>query len=579
MNKDREKKRKVAKQKRIESSKKMTLASCFVKASNPDLEPPSGDAEEMVGESKSENVVRCDTDIKAVFGDIPGLEIDEEFLRMTFDEQLKAAQRAASDISQKAAAGDDMTVINTEEDVRFGTHGWKNRYYRAKFKVEFDPKNPPTIINTLFHEYVRGLCWVMLYYYQGCSSWSWFFPFHYAPMASDLAGLGDYRIKFDLGQPFRPYGQLMGVLPAASSHALPPAYRKLMSSPDSPIIDFYPTDFRLDLNGKKFQWQAVTLLPFCDQKRLLEAIEPLWDTLTDDQKRMNSFGKTYVFVNAHHPLARTMISLNVECKDLPVEEQKNNNKKINVQESQGMGGYLESYADVMMPGDDVHSYTGKNHTVKNCQVISCVYDLPDFKPHVTCLLPGVEPHKPVLSAKDFDLMRNGRRFGKPRQKRMRRNHSHNDHNRTWGHQRGYQEGNYRGSQRKRLEDDYQHCSGEKVSYQQAQRGPSMVINESKKRGSLFITGQPRSYFDEAPTEQSSMRSVNAPNSHSTQVNYWQKRSNSRYEATTAQNHNWGYVHPPSIYQNNPNFHKGASGGWPRRTHRGKNQQKRKRGFY
>ena len=45
-----------------------------------------------------------------------------------------------------------------------------------------------------------------------------------------------------------------------------------MWDPNSPILDFYPTEFESDLNGKKQEWEAVVKVPFIDEARLLKAM-------------------------------------------------------------------------------------------------------------------------------------------------------------------------------------------------------------------------------------------------------------------------------------------------------------------
>ena len=99
--------------------------------------------------------------------------------------------------------------------------------------------------------YVTAIQWNLYYYYEGCSSWGWFYPEHYAPYASDIRGFKDMKIEFEMGKPFLPFQQLLAVLPPYSKKHLPQAYHNLMTLPTSPIIDFYPTNFDLDLNGKQ----------------------------------------------------------------------------------------------------------------------------------------------------------------------------------------------------------------------------------------------------------------------------------------------------------------------------------------
>merc|ERR1711892_1345806 len=154
---------------------------------------------------------------------------------------------------------------DAEDEVRLYEDGWKERYFRTKFDVSADDSE---FRRKVVASYVEGLAWVLSYYYQGVQDWSWYYPFHYAPFASDFTDLTAIEIKWDrAARPRKPLEQLMCVFPAASGQFLPKTWHTLMKNPESQIIDMYPTDFAVDMNGKKFEWMGVVLLPFLDDER------------------------------------------------------------------------------------------------------------------------------------------------------------------------------------------------------------------------------------------------------------------------------------------------------------------------
>ncbi|XP_068209934.1 5'-3' exoribonuclease 1-like isoform X1 [Palaemon carinicauda] len=192
--------------------------------------------------------------------------------------------------SQAGLFGDDDEEEGWEEDEEFRQH--KREYYMTKMNYE---NVDADVLVEQATCYVRGIQWILNYYYNGICSWSWYYPYHYAPYVSDIRGFSDLKLHYDMGKPFLPYEQLLAVLPPLSKKHLPEAYQGLMTKEDSPLKEYYPDTFQTDLNGKQQDWEAVVLIPFIDEKRLLDAMAPCNEKLTEGQKLRNIHGPMYVY--------------------------------------------------------------------------------------------------------------------------------------------------------------------------------------------------------------------------------------------------------------------------------------------
>jgi 5'-3' exoribonuclease 1 len=51
---------------------------------------------------------------------------------------------------------------------------WRREYYKRKFKIDVDDS---VKMNELLLHYTEAITWVYQYYFKGCSSWGWYYPY------------------------------------------------------------------------------------------------------------------------------------------------------------------------------------------------------------------------------------------------------------------------------------------------------------------------------------------------------------------------------------------------------------------
>ena len=88
------------------------------------------------------------------------------------------------------------------DPVRLGEAGWKGRYYQTKMSANDETAGRSSAAwSPNASEAYTGCC----RYCCGLLAGDWYYPYHYAPFATDLVNLHEISTEFDLGEPFRPF--------------------------------------------------------------------------------------------------------------------------------------------------------------------------------------------------------------------------------------------------------------------------------------------------------------------------------------------------------------------------------------
>ncbi|CAM0147036.1 unnamed protein product [Urochloa decumbens] len=297
---------------------------------------------------------------------------------------LKDALRNKQDLIKCGACRPDT--------IRLGVAGWKSRFYREKFDVE-RYNEVGNLKNDMVQKYLEGLCWVLQYYFADVPSWSWYYPFYYAPFASDFKGLSQFKISYTMDKPLRPFDQLMAVLPRESSCALPKCYRKLMENEVSPIQKFYPSDLQIDTHGKRFLWQGIAKLPFIDEKQLISATKTVESELEVHEMRRNTVHPDKIFMRNTNTLANNAAFLQIsDCssKKLPIDPS-----------TSELGGLLSCVEDNGISCGFFRSPLRDQGDIVNDQTVSFKFFNPEPMKTIPRLLEHVEKPEKTLTEADI----------------------------------------------------------------------------------------------------------------------------------------------------------------------------------
>lgn len=179
---------------------------------------------------------------------------------------------------------------HSDIEVNYDTFYTNWYYYALKPKNEEKALKPfvlddyigemQDIIKDASTSYLNTIEWVYNYYNTGVSHINlvWYYAYDFAPLLIDIAAgtfTDEHLVSADpIHKFFHPLQQLMMILAPHQAGLIPFSLGRLITDPNSPLIDLYPVEVETSVEGFNTEWQKNVYLPELDPNRVCAEVIP-----------------------------------------------------------------------------------------------------------------------------------------------------------------------------------------------------------------------------------------------------------------------------------------------------------------
>jgi 5'-3' exoribonuclease 2 len=196
----------------------------------------------------------------------------------------------------------------------------------------------------------------------------------------------------------------MAVFPPQSAHAIPECFHDLIFDENSEIADFYPSEFHIDVKGKRYAWMGEVLLPFVEEDRLLNAMAKYEAGMREEEIERNKRGFSFIYCHKESDLSRFVCDSMSFAEICNIQARVSLDYKIISLEGMLMGYNAVKLGAQIKRGSEVLILSD----IDNNQAISFIFLNPPMRKHDTNLLEGVEMPRSEIT--DYAFETNDRKF-------------------------------------------------------------------------------------------------------------------------------------------------------------------------